>query len=111
MVLELATKEELSRKLNEILGLTDNPIAFENLSKSDLERLLTIFTNLAQIAQVGVRSLRSKVEEGGLLLKPVREVANMRVIDLLTSIRREGGILGMLDTIFQERRKPATSKE
>lgn len=99
-------KEEISRKLNEILGLEKEPIDFTKLSKSDLERLLAIFTNIAQVAQVGVRSLRSKVEEGGLLLKPVREVANMRVIDLIASIRREGGILGMFDALLQERRKP-----
>jgi hypothetical protein len=101
------SKEDLSGKLNEILGLEKDPIDFTRLSKDDLERLYDIMTNLIQVAQVGVRTLRSRVEEGGLLLKPIREVANMRVIDLLTSIRREGGVLGMLDVLLQERAKAA----
>jgi hypothetical protein len=100
-------KKQLSDKLNQLLGVEDKPIAFEKLPKEDLERLLEIFTNVAHVAQVGVRSLRSKVEEGGLLLKPAREIANMRVIDLLANIRREGGLLGMLDSVLQERKKTA----
>jgi hypothetical protein len=64
-------------------------------------------SNVLQIAQVGVRTLKSRVEGGGLLLKPVREVANMRVIDLLANIRKEGGVLGMLDALLQERTKTA----
>jgi nucleotidyltransferase/DNA polymerase involved in DNA repair len=100
-------KEELSRKLNEILGLEKEPIDFTKLSKSDLERLYNTLSNVLQIAQVGVRTLKSRVEGGGLLLKPVREVANMRVIDLLANIRKEGGVLGMLDALLQERTKTA----
>jgi len=107
MLVGTVEKKELSDKLNQLLGIEDKPIAFERLPKEDLERLFEIFTNVAHVAQVGVRSLRSKVEGGGLLLKPVREVANMRVIDLLASVRREGGILGMLDTMLQERSKSA----
>jgi hypothetical protein len=102
-------KKELSDKLNQLLGLQDKPIAFERLPKEDLERLFNVLTNVVQVAQVGVRSFRSRVEEGSLLLKPVRDVANMRVIDFLANIRREGGILGLLDTVLQERRKSAES--
>lgn len=97
----------MSEKINEILGLEKDPIDFTKLSKSDLEKLHTILTNVLHVAQVGVRTLRSRVEEGRLLFKPVREVANMRVIDLLHSVRREGGLLGILDAVFQERKKTA----
>jgi hypothetical protein len=31
----------------------------------------------------------------------------MRVIDLLANIRKEGGVLGMLDALLQERTKTA----
>jgi hypothetical protein len=110
MLVKLVEKKQLSEKLNQLLGVEDKPIAFERLPKEDLERLFEIFTNVAHVAQVGVRSLRSKVEEGGLLLKPAREVANMRVIDLLANVRREGGLLGMLDAVLQERKKTATKQ-
>jgi hypothetical protein len=98
-------KKELSEKLNQLLGLENNPVGFEKLSKEDLERLLQVFTNIAQIAQVGVRSMRSKVQQG-ILLAPAKEVLNMRVIDLIGSIRKEGGLVGILDALLQERRKP-----
>jgi len=100
----MPTKEQMSEKLNSLLGLESDPIGFEKLSKEDLERLLTVFTNLAQVAQIGVRSVRDRLQEG-ILLKPAGEVLNMRVIDLIASIRKEGGILGMFASALKERRK------
>lgn len=102
-------KDEISEKLNELLGTSDDPIDFTKLSKKDLERLLQIFSNIVQVAQVGVRSLRSRVQEGGFLFKSVQEVANMRVIDVIQNIRREGGLLGLVEGILRER--TATARE
>jgi len=99
----------MSEKLNELLGITDDPIDFTKLSKKDLEKLLQIFSNVVQVAQVGVRTLRSKVQQGGFLFKSVKEVGDMRVIDLIQTIRKEGGLIGLIDSILRDRM--ATARE
>ena len=100
----MPTKEEISRKLNELLGLEENPIHFEKLSKEELERLLKIFSTVLNVAQIGVRTAKSRLEEG-ILGRPVVEVANMRVIDLISVIKEQGGLLGILDSLLARRRK------
>jgi hypothetical protein len=100
----LPTKEELSQKLNSILGLEEDPIHFEKLSKDELERLLKLFSNLVNVAQIGMRTARTRLEEG-VLFKPVSEVASMRVIDLVSAIKEQGGLIGLLDSFLQARRK------
>lgn len=98
----MPTKEQISEQLNEILGLTENPIDFTRLNKEELERLVDLFSTVAQVAQIGIRSAREKLR-GGILGRPVEEVLRMPLIDVLAQVRGEGGLLGIVDRITEAR--------
>jgi hypothetical protein len=93
----LSSKEELSARINELLGLKDNPIAFEKLSKEELVRLCEAVENLA----LGGGLFGQK-----LLNKPLHEVMNMRLRDILREAREGRGLfgLGILSRLLEERK-------
>lgn len=93
------SKKALSEKINEILG---TKIDFTKLSQKDLETLVKLLSNLAQVAQIGVKSARDKLK-GSLLQRPTGEVLRMPVIDVIRQARGEGGLVGMLDRVMRER--------
>jgi len=80
----MSSKEELSEKLNELLGFKDKPIAFEKLSKDDLIRLYEAIVSLVQT--------RSQ----GILDKSIKEILSMRVYDIVREVGRSGGLVGLL---------------
>jgi hypothetical protein len=99
----MSSKEDLSARLNELLGLKDNPVAFEKLSKEELTRLCEAVENLA----LGGGLLGQKI-----LNKPLGEVMNMRVRDILKDAREGKGLFGfgILGRLLEER-KPRAQKE
>lgn len=79
-------KEELSNKINEMLGLKENPIDFTKLSKDEMIRLYEAIESLT----IGGGILGFKI-----LKKPIGEIMNMKLVDLLKDIRDGKGILGL----------------
>lgn len=96
-------KKELSEKINEILGLTKK-VDFTKLSKKDLEVLYEGVSNVAASLSIGVRSAKAKLRQG-LLQRPTREVLNMPLGEFIANIRSEGGLIGILAKIREERRR------
>jgi len=96
-------KRELSDKINEILGLPQK-VDFTKLSKKDLETLHDVISNVAASLGIGIRSVKAKIRQG-LLQRPTREVLNMPLGEFLANIRSEGGIIGILAKIREERRR------
>jgi hypothetical protein len=90
----MSTKEEISDRINEILGLKDDPIDLSKLPKRDLERLCRAIEDLAASKLLGSR----------LLNRPVGEIMNMRLKDLIREFREGGGPfgLGILPRIMPE---------
>ncbi|MEM2352301.1 MAG: hypothetical protein QXT26_07825 [Thermoproteota archaeon] len=80
------SKEEISAKLNEVLGLKDKPIDFTKLSKDELIRLYEVVEGLA----LGGGLLGTKI-----LNRPIGEIMDMRLRDILRDIREGKGILGL----------------
>lgn len=93
MSLEKLSKEEICAKLNEVLALSNNPIDFTKLSKDELVRLYEAVENLS----VGGSLLGLKI-----LNRPVGELLEMRLKDVLKEIKNGKGILGLglIDKLF-----------
>jgi len=93
-------KEELSTKVNELLGLKDSPIDFTKLSKDELNRLCEAVESF---------SLGAGVFGKKLLNRPVGELMDMRLRDVFKEIREGKGILGLglVRTLIEERGKKA----
>jgi len=72
-VFGMATKEELSDKINELLK-TDVPLDFTKMGKEDLEALLGILNDPTKMIQIGVKNLRDKAK---------KELLNRTLGDLL----------------------------
>lgn len=105
----MVTKTEMSEKLNELLGL-EEPIGFEKLTKTELERLLEVFSTVAQVAEIGIRTAKNRFG-GGLLREPVGEILNAPLIDVLSSVRREGGLIGLLGKALGQRTRRTKKRE
>jgi len=58
----MPTKEELSERLNEIMGLED-PIDFSKMTKEDLESLLKIIGEPSNLIRIGWKNAREKVKK------------------------------------------------
>ena len=58
----MPTKEELSEKINEILGLEDT-IDFSKMTKEDLESLLKVVEEPANLIRMGWKNAREKVKK------------------------------------------------
>jgi len=91
-------KEEMSGKINELLGFKDSPIDLTKLSKEDLGRLYEAVESLA----LGGGILGKK-----LLNRPVGELMDMRLRDVFKEVREGKGILGLglLRSLFEEKKK------
>ena len=57
----MPTKEELSDRLNEILGLEDT-IDFSKMTKEDLESLLKVVEEPSNLIRIGWKNAREKVK-------------------------------------------------
>ena len=79
-------KEEMSAKLNELLGLKEKPIAFEKLSKEELQRLDDALEAL---------SLGGGLFGKKLLNRPVGEIMDMRLRDVFKEMKEGKGPLGL----------------
>lgn len=58
----MPTKEELSDKINEILGLED-AIDFSKMTKEDLESLLKVVEEPSNLIRIGWKNAREKVKK------------------------------------------------
>lgn len=94
----MASKEELSGKINELLGFKDNPLDLTKLTKEDLSRLYEAVESLA---------LGGGIFGKKLLNRPVGELMDMRLRDIFKEVREGKGILGLglLRLLFEEKKK------
>ena len=89
----MATKSEIARKINRILGLH---LGFERLTKADLEKLHDFIKEPLNLVKLGVKNGRNKLRKD-YLQRPVEEFLKgleerpLLNIDLLP----DDGILGL----------------
>jgi len=88
----MATKEELSAKLNQILGLEDE-IDFTKLPKSDLEKLIEVLNPTNMIA-LGVKQIRTRAREQ-ILERKIKDILEKPLVEGILTEKREGGLLGL----------------
>jgi len=89
----LATKEELSERLNAILSLEDT-IDFTKLTKEDLERLVKVVEDPSRLIQTGVKQLREKARRE-ILERPLKELMDKPFIEGLLERDADKGPLGL----------------
>jgi len=97
MIIMSVDKEDLSAKINALLGIKDNPIDFSKLSKKDMERLHDAVETLTLGG--GILSKR-------LLNKPVQQIMNMPLRDLIKEFKdgsRVGPLRGILGSLLDDR--------
>lgn len=90
---KLATKEELSERLNAILSLEDT-IDFTKLTKEDLERLVKVVEDPSRLIQTGVKQLREKARRE-ILERPLKELMDKPFIEGLLERDADKGPLGL----------------
>jgi len=89
----MATKEELSERLNAILSLEDT-IDFTKLTKEDLERLVKVVEDPSRLIQTGVKQLREKARRE-ILERPLKELMDKPFIEGLLERDADKGPLGL----------------
>jgi len=102
------TKQDIADKINALLGL-DPPIDFKKLKEAELKRLLECISKIPSLIQTGARASLERVMQGPVI-KSVREVANMPVIQRLREMREAGGLIGMLDRRMKKQGEVATGQ-
>lgn len=95
----MATKEELSDRLNDLLGLEDS-VDFTGMRKEDLERLLEVFVDPARLIQTGIKQLRSKARRE-ILERPLKDLMDKPFLEGFLTERDKGPLgLGLLPRIL-----------
>lgn len=105
----MATKEEISDKLNLLLQ-PETDINFAKMSKEDLEQLTKLLADSTRLIQLGLKQLRNKARKE-VLDRPLKEFLDSPIFEELKEKGR-GGIfgLGILPAIFREeepKKKPS----
>jgi len=80
----MPTKEELSDRLNEIMGLED-PIDFSKMTKEDLESLLKIIGEPSNLIRIGWKNAREKVKR-----EVLEEILGRPFVEEILSKTEEG---------------------
>jgi hypothetical protein len=99
----MSTKENLSDKLNVMLG-TD--VDWSKMPKEELEKLVQHFEDPVVLIQIGIKNLKSKAKE---------DILGRRLGDILDSstiLEKKGGPLGfgILPAIFQRSHGTTSTK-
>ena len=102
------TKQDLSDKVNALLGL-DPPIDFKKLKEVELKRLLETISKIPSLMQVGARASIERVMQGPVV-KSVRDISNMPVVQRLRELREAGGIVGLLDRRMKKQGEGTTGQ-
>ena len=89
----MSTKEDLSEKMNELLGLEDK-VDFSKLTKEDLEKLFKALGDPTRLIQTGVKQLRQKARKE-ILEKPLKEIMDKPFIEGLLERENNKGPLGL----------------
>ena len=102
----MATKEELSDKLNEILGLEET-VDFSKMTKEDLEKLVDYFSDPANMLRTAIKNMRGRAKRE-LLERPLKDLLEADLIGIILGKReRKGGLFGfgILDRVLGEESK------
>ena len=86
----MPTKEELSERLNEIMGLKD-PIDFSKMTKEDLESLLKVIGEPSNLIRIGWKNAREKVKR-----EILEEILGRPFLEEILSKTEEGADKGPL---------------
>ena len=86
----MPTKEELSDKINEILGLEDT-IDFSKMTKENLESLLKVVEEPSNLIRIGWKNAREKVKR-----EVLEELLGRPLLEEILSKEGEGGDKGPL---------------
>ena len=79
----MPTKEELSDRVNEILGLGD-PIDFSKMTKEDLESFLKTIKEPSNLIRIGWKNLKEKAKK-----EILEELIERPLVDVLKGLGKE----------------------
>lgn len=88
------TKEELSDRLNEILGLEET-VDFTKMTKEDLEYLLKVVDDPSSLIRIGWKNLRDKAKKEILEELMGRPFLDEVLKGVPTKEEGKGGLLGL----------------
>lgn len=93
----MATKEDLSDNLNELLGTS---VDFSKMSKEDLENLTNMLDEPGYLVQRGIKRFRKKATKE-ILERPLKELLDKSIVDDLKAGKGGPFGFGLLPSVLK----------